>query len=38
VDQAAKQVAPTDAIEINHVGDRPLVARHRRGEWRPLPE
>jgi len=38
VDQAAEQVAPADAIEISHGGDRPLGARHLSGERRTLPE
>jgi hypothetical protein len=37
VDQAAEQVAPADAIEISHYGDRPLGARRLHGERRPLP-
>jgi hypothetical protein len=38
VDQAAEQVAAADAIEIDHLGERPRVANHRRGERWPLLE
>jgi hypothetical protein len=37
VDQPTNQVAPADAIEISHGGDRLLGAGHLRGERRPRP-